>query len=90
MAWAILEDIALDARIDPTAASSPPRTCGRSRTTSGCPRTPSPATSPDCATPGSYSTKKATTTTPAGYTVSRYVLDPSACVERFTHTPIPH
>lgn len=86
-AWAVLEDIALDAVLDEDGRLVAETNTRQVATNLGLNK--------DTVTPhlrrlreyGFVLKEESRTVTSGRYEVYRYVLDPSACIERFTHTP---
>ena len=87
MAWAILEDIALDAHIDQAGRLVATTNVRRIADNLGVSKNTVATHLCRLRDAGFVLHEEGDHDDTGRYTVSRYVLDPSACVERFTHTP---
>ncbi len=87
MAWAILEDIALDAHLNDHGRLVATTNVRRIADNLGVSKNTVATHLARLRDAGFVLHEEGDHDDTGRYTVSRYVLDPSACVERFTHTP---
>ncbi len=86
-AWAVLEDIALDARLDDGGRLVAETNVRRIAANLGIGKNAVSRHLANLRDYGFVLHEELRDTESGRYEVSRYVLDPSACIERFTHTP---
>ena len=86
-AWAVLEDIALDARLDDGGRLVAETNVRRIAANLGIGKNAVSRHLANLRDYGFVLHEELRDTYSGRYEVSRYVLDPSACIERFTHTP---
>ena len=89
MAWAILEDITLDAHLDVEGRLVADTNVIRIAANLGVSKNTVATHLTRLRDAGFVLHEEGHHDPTSRYTTSRYVLDPSACVERFTHTPSP-
>ena len=86
-AWAVLEDIALDARLDDRGRLVAETNVRRIAANLGIGKNAVSRHLANLRDYGFVLHEELRDSQSGRYEISRYVLDPSACIERFTHTP---
>jgi DNA-binding transcriptional ArsR family regulator len=88
VAWAVLEDIALDARLDDQGRLVAETNVRRIAANLGIGKNAVSRHLANLRDYGFVLHEELRDSQSGRYEISRYVLDPSACIERFTHTPV--